>query len=286
MREDAILEARGLARRFGRVAAVTSADLEVRAGGITALLGENGAGKTTTLRMLLGFLRPQAGSMSCRAGRIGYVPDAPVVFSWARGWDLLELTARRHGLSDRRLLAAAESLSGRLAFDPGLLKRRVMTYSTGNRKKFAYLQSLVFSPDLLVADEPFSGLDPVSVVRLREILMTLGNEGVAVLLSSHLLSEMEKICDTVVILRRGRTVFQADFHRFREGHVCIRTEAGRAVADFPAGSVFLSRDRGEAVDIILRRSAWDDYLSRDGTGRDGLIPEPLGLEKLFLFFAD
>ncbi|MDW7761152.1 MAG: ABC transporter ATP-binding protein [Acidobacteriota bacterium] len=286
MREDMILEARGLARRFGRVAAVTSADLEVRAGGITALLGENGAGKTTTLRMLLGFLRPQAGSFSCRAGRIGYVPDAPVVFSWARGWDLLELTARRHGLSDRRLLAAAESLCGRLAFDPGLLKRRVMTYSTGNRKKFAYLQSLVFSPDLLVADEPFSGLDPVSVVRLREILITLRKEGASVFLSSHILSEMEKICDAVIILRRGRTVFQADFRRFREGHVFVRAKAGRAVAAFPPGSIFLSRDRGEAVDIILRKSAWDDYLSRDGTGRDGFTPEPLDLEKLFLFFAD
>lgn len=285
MKDEIILEARGLARRFGRITAVRSADFDIRTGKVTAFLGENGAGKTTTLRMLLGFLRPDAGRVSVKVRRVGYVPDAPVVFSWARGWDLLELTGRRHGLPERRLLAAAESLCGRLAFEPGLLERRVMTYSAGNRKKFAYLQSLVFSPDLLVADEPFSGLDPVSISRLRELFLILKDAGTAVMLSSHVLSEMEKICDAVIILQRGKTVFQADFHRFRAEYVLVRFSAGRAGVSFPAGSVLSSRDREGIVDIILKRSIWDDYLSRDGTGADGFIRKTLDLENLFLFFA-
>jgi len=215
-----MIEAHKLVKRFGRVEAVRDVSFKTRKGTITAMLGENGAGKTTTLKMALGFLRPDSGSVSIAPGRVGYVPDRPVFFPWLDGWAVLGLARARSNGNGRdgngRDFGAAVLASARsLLFDPALLRRRPATYSAGNGKKFAYLQSLLPEPDLLVVDEPFSALDPPSIKCVRDILCGLRDSGKTVLLSSHMLAEMERIADGFVVLRRGQTIAHAGLREWR-----------------------------------------------------------------------
>lgn len=214
-----MIEAHRLAKRFGQVEAVRDVCFKTRKGTITAMLGENGAGKTTTLKIVLGFLRPDSGAVALAPGRVGYVPDRPAFFPWLDGWTILGLAPGRAGGRGSgngkdfgaSVLAAAKDLR----FDPALLRRRPGSYSAGNAKKFAYLQNLVLGPDLLVVDEPFSALDPPSIKGVRDVFCGLREAGKTVLLSSHMLAEMERIADGFVVLRRGVTVAQAGIREWR-----------------------------------------------------------------------
>lgn len=214
-----MIEAHRLAKRFGRVEALRDVSFRTRKGAITVLLGENGAGKTTTLRIVLGFLRADAGAAAIAPGRVGYVPDRPAFPPGLDGWTILGLdrsSTNGGGGGDGRtfgasVLAAASSLR----FDPALLRRPPGAYSAGNAKKFSFLQSLVPGPDLLVADEPYSALDPPSVKCVRDVLCGLREAGRTVLLSSHMLAEMERIADGFVVLRRGETIAHAGLREWR-----------------------------------------------------------------------
>jgi ABC-type multidrug transport system ATPase subunit len=209
-----MLHVSGLGKSFGAVRALRGVTFSVGKGRITALLGENGAGKTTTLRIVLGFLRPDAGTVACGAARLGYVPDQPAFFAWLTGRDLLDLTRRSLGAGRLKWQSRVRGLCEKLLFDPALLERRPGTYSAGNAKKFACLQGLAMGPDLLVVDEPFSALDPPSVKRLRDLFLELRDGGASVLLSSHMLAEMVRIADDFVVLRRGEVVARSGFAEF------------------------------------------------------------------------
>lgn len=221
-----MIEARHLAKRFGPVEALRDVSFRTRRGTITALLGENGAGKTTTLKIVLGFLKPGAGSVNLAPGRIGYVPDRPSFFPWLDGWSILELgrgggpNGRGNGRGSGRgnggdFRARVLAVSRDLLFDPGLLRRRPGSYSAGNARKFAYLQSLADPPDLLVVDEPYASLDPPGVKAVRDVLGGLRESGRTVLLSSHMLAEMERLADGFVVLRRGVTIAHAGLREWR-----------------------------------------------------------------------
>jgi ABC-2 type transport system ATP-binding protein len=216
-----MLHVSGLRKSFGPVKAVTDVSFTLEAGRATALLGENGAGKTTTLRLILGFLRADAGTVELGAGRVGYVPDHPVYLPWLSGHAVLELTRLALAACDRGWDSRIRNVSERILFDPALLGRRPGTYSAGNLKKFACLQSLVIEPRLLVVDEPFSALDPPSIKRMREVFIETRDRGAAVLLSSHMLDEMVKISDDFIVLRRGEVVARDGLpgflSRFRPG---------------------------------------------------------------------
>jgi ABC-2 type transport system ATP-binding protein len=216
-----MIEAHKLAKRFGRVEALRDVSFKTRRGTITAMLGENGAGKTTTLKIALGFLRPDAGSVAIAPGRVGYVPDRPAFFPWLDGWAILGLergrgcwNGRPSG-NGRDFGASVLNVSRSLLFDSSLLRRKPALYSAGNAKKFAYLQNLVLEPDLIVADEPFSALDPPSIKCVRDILCRLRDAGKTVLVSSHMLAEMERIADGFVVLRNGQTIAHAGLREWR-----------------------------------------------------------------------
>ncbi len=210
-----MIEAHRLSKRFGPVQALRDVSFKIRKGTITAMLGENGAGKTTTLKLLLGFLRPDSGTVIVAPGRVGYVPDRPVYFTWLDGRTILGLAdgqANGNGKdSGARILAVA----GDLLFDPALLRRRPGSYSAGNAKKFAYLQNLIARPDLLVVDEPFAALDPPSIKCVRNIFLALRDAGTTLLLSSHMLAEMERIADGFIVLRRGTAIAHAGIKEWR-----------------------------------------------------------------------
>lgn len=212
---DVILRVENLAKRFGRVEAIRGVSFSVRRAAITAFLGENGAGKTTTLKVILGFLKPDAGRVETRCQKVGYVPEHPVFFPWLKGREILGFTAKLFGVDQSHLARVVGEISAAVGFSPALLERRVQTYSLGNQKKFSYLQTLLGSPDLVLVDEPFSGLDPVSIKSVRELLLRLKEEGRALFLSSHLISEMEKISDEVIIIKKGSILLQENVERLR-----------------------------------------------------------------------
>ena len=210
-----MVEAHRLSKKFGSVQALRDVSFKIRKGAITAMLGENGAGKTTTLKVVLGFLRPDSGNVTVAPGRVGYVPDRPAYFPSLDGRAILDLAAGHTSGNRMDAGARVQAVARDLLFDPALLRRRPGTYSSGNAKKFAYLQNLVFGPDLLVVDEPFSALDPPSIKCVRDIFIELRDAGKTVLLSSHMLSEMERIADGFIVLRRGTAIAHAGIKEWR-----------------------------------------------------------------------
>ncbi|HYA48639.1 MAG TPA: ABC transporter ATP-binding protein [Burkholderiales bacterium] len=183
-------------------------------GRITALLGENGAGKTTILKTILGFLIPDDGTVELAARRVGYVADQPAFLPWLGGRTLLDLTRRSAGAARPDWEARVRGLCGDLRFDPRLLERPARTYSAGNVKKFAFLQSLALEPDLLLVDEPFAALDPPSVRRARDLLVAARDRGATVLLSSHMLSEVVRTSDDFIVIRRGEIAARSGLAEF------------------------------------------------------------------------
>ncbi len=208
--EPAILT-RGLTKRYGKARGIESVDLEVRRGEVFGLLGPNGAGKTTTIRILLDMLRPSAGEASVlgldprRDGpslraRVGYLPGEPGLAERMGVGDQLRYFANLRGGVE---WARVEALAQRLDLD---LAREVRALSRGNKQKVGLVQAFMHEPDLLVLDEPTSGLDPLIQQRFNALVRETAKRGATVFLSSHVLPEVEALCDRVGIIREGRLV--------------------------------------------------------------------------------
>ncbi len=213
MTETAVVAVRGLTKRYGRVQAVAGLDFDVLRGQVCGLLGPNGAGKTTALRMLVGLIRPTAGE-----ARIFDRLVRPGVPELARVGTIIEhasFVPHLSGMRNLRLWWEAggarwedADLEGALAV-AGLgdaIERRVKTYSQGMRQRLGLARVLLGRPELLLLDEPTNGLDPQEMRAVRELLRRLSDAGVTVLLSSHLLAEIEQICSHVVVMDKGQLV--------------------------------------------------------------------------------
>lgn len=194
---------RGLEKSYNGVKALAGTSFSVSAGTITALVGANGAGKTTTLKILLGFLKPDAGKIELNYSQPGFIPEHPVFPYWLSSRLILDLTARKYGVCPSDYRTLLENYASKLNFELGLLQRRPATFSAGTVKKLAIIQNLIIRPDFLVADEPFSALDPPSIVALRRIFIELREAGRTIFVSSHLLAEIEKIADKIIVIKKG-----------------------------------------------------------------------------------
>ena len=211
-----VIEATGLRKEYrrwrgGRTVALDGLDLDVPEGGVFGFLGPNGSGKTTTIRCLLGLVQPSAGS--CRVlgadksglpsviGRIGSIVEAPAFFPRFSGRRNLEFLAGVQGIDRARVnsVLAEVGLATR-GKDP------VRTYSLGMKQRLGIAAALLKDPTLLILDEPANGLDPAGIKEVRELLRRLGSEGRTVFVSSHILSEIEQVCDRVAILAQGRCI--------------------------------------------------------------------------------
>ena len=206
------LEIRGLVKRYGAVEALGGVDLEVGDGQLVGLLGPNGAGKTTLVKAACGLVRPTAGTLTVAGApagskearrAIGYLAELFRFPGWARADEVLALHQRASG-SDGGERERAELLD--LVDLAGARDRRVEAMSKGMQQRLGLAQALVGRPPLLLLDEPTSALDPVGRRMVREVLVELRRRGHAVLLNSHLLSEVELVCDHVAIVRAGRVV--------------------------------------------------------------------------------
>ena len=212
------LQAQRLGKSFRGVDAVVSLDLVVDAGEVVGFLGPNGAGKSTTLRMLLGLLRPTTGTASIRGHRAGspearadvaYVAGDVALWPQLTGAETIELLTSLHGSCDARY---RDELVERFDLDPS---RRVRAYSRGNRQKVALIAALATRAPVLLLDEPTSGLDPLMELVFRECVLEAGARGQAVLLSSHLLAEVEHLCQRVAMIREGHLVRVAHVEELR-----------------------------------------------------------------------
>ena len=282
---NSVLRVWSLSKKYGPIEAVRNATFSLLKSRITAFLGENGAGKTTTLKMILGFLGSDSGGVEIRTSRIGYVPERPAFFGWLKGTDIIAITARGYGIQRQDLSQRIGPLSERIFFDPRLLQRKVQTYSLGNQKKFSYLQSLVVDPSLLVVDEPFSSLDPASIKGMRGLFSELREKGKTILLSSHLISEVEKISDEFILIRQGRVLIQENLRRLTESCLLVRVEKGEIEAEkLRLFSLYL-REKEFFWEVLLEKTRLQELENFLGRDVGIAIQAGLDLETIFFFFA-
>ena len=284
------IEVAGLVKSFGRTRALDGLNLSVRTGEVHGFLGPNGAGKTTTIRILLGLLRADEGSARLLGGdpwrdatvlhrRLAYVPGDVTLWPSLSGGEVIDLLGRmRGGLDPRR---RAELLE-RFELDP---RKKARTYSKGNRQKVALVAALASDVELLILDGPTSGLDPLIEAVFRECIAEERRKGRTVLLSSHILAEVEKLCDRVSIIRNGRTVESGTLAELRH---LTRISIFAEVVALPAGLEMMEgvhdlSIREHTVRFTVDANALDRTLRLlTSTGVRSLVSQPPTLEELFM----
>ncbi|MBV9091264.1 MAG: ABC transporter ATP-binding protein [Mycobacteriaceae bacterium] len=284
------VEIHGLRKTFGRTVALDGLDLTVAGGDVSGFLGPNGAGKSTTIRVLLGLLRAEGGTVQLLGGdpwrdavalhrRIAYVPGDVTLWPNLTGGQAIGLLGRLRGNVDNR---RRDELIERFELDP---HKKACTYSKGNRQKVALVAAFSCDAQLYILDEPTAGLDPLMEKAFRECVREVAERGAAVLLSSHILAEVEKLCDTVTIIRSGRTVRSGPLEELRHllrTTVKVRTRAG-ADGLRDAGFVHDFSDRDGIVTFSVDRADLDRAMDRLTTlGIDELAVFPASLEDMFL----
>ncbi len=239
-----VISIQGLVKTFGSTRALDGLDLEVVEGQVHGFLGPNGSGKTVTIRVLLGLLRADGGIATLLGGdpwndavelhrRLAYVPGDVNLWPNLSGGETIDLLARLRGGVDT---ARRDDLVERLALDP---RKKGRTYSKGNRQKVALIAALSSRAELLLLDEPTSGLDPLMESVFQDLILEATRDGRTVLLSSHILAEVEKLCDRVTIIRRGRAVQTGTLDELR---YLTRTTVD-AVTERPVGGAGRHRRR-------------------------------------------
>jgi len=295
--DEPAIQARGLVKRYGRITAVDDVDLTVSPGDVYGYLGPNGAGKTTTLRMMLGLIRPDAGTVklfgrdplvegvSALHGVAGFV-EAPRFYPYLTGRKNLELVAALDGDG------AAERIDEALDIVElaDRARDKVGGYSHGMRQRLGLAGALLRDPRLLILDEPATGLDPGGMRDMRLLIRRLADQGITVLLSSHLMAEVEELCDRVVIISSGRVRYEGalrDLIATTGGRYELRTiDDARAaqIANAQRGIGDVARDaRGLtfAADDERAAAALSIALGEAGVGIAALVPRTATLEELF-----
>jgi ABC-type multidrug transport system ATPase subunit len=290
---DLVIETRALTKRYGdAIVAVDDLALRVRRGEVYGFLGPNGAGKTTTLRMLLGLVRPTSGQAAVLGAapgspeglaRIGALVEAPAFYPYLSGRDNLRVLAGHARVGEDRVEAvlAEVRLSDR-ADD------RSATYSLGMKQRLGVAAALLKDPELLILDEPTNGLDPAGMAEMREFMRSLGEGGRTLVLSSHLMGEIEQVCDRVGVIRDGSLVAEGTVEELR-GRAGLRVraepllEAARVVGALPTVDEVTSVDGVLDVAVDTAQApAINRALVEAGIAVSALYPQKASLEDVFL----
>jgi ABC-type multidrug transport system ATPase subunit len=236
-RAEAVVTTNGLTKRYGNgIVAVDGLDLVVRRGEVYGFLGPNGAGKTTTLRMLLGLIRPTSGSAMVAGGapgtpasltKVGAIVESPAFYPYMSGYDNLRLLATYCGVPAKRIDAALDAVE----LTPRA-RHKFSTYSMGMKQRLGIAAALIKEPELLILDEPTNGLDPQGMADVRNLIVELGKGDRTVLVSSHLLGEVEQMCTRIGVIRKGKLVAEGTIDDLRgDAQLVIRaTPADQAMA--------------------------------------------------------
>lgn len=216
-----VFELSGVCRSFGALKAVDDLTLSLAKGEVTGFLGTNGAGKTTTIKMLIGLLRPTSGTVRLFGGdpavasaraRIGYMPETAYYYPYLDVRELLAFYGGVCGMDRRTIRARTEELLEEVGLADAA-RRPLRTYSKGMLQRAGIAQALLHDPDLLVLDEPFTGLDPLARIHFRDLLRRLRDRGKSIFFSSHELGETELLCDRVAIMKKGRCIYHGPVYR-------------------------------------------------------------------------
>jgi ABC-2 type transport system ATP-binding protein len=290
----AVIDVQGLCKRFGSVAALDGLDLRVAPGEVHGFLGPNGSGKSTTIRILLGLLRHDGGHVRLLGQdpwhdsvelhrRLAYVPGDVELWPNLSGGEAIDLLGRMRGGFDR---TRRDEMVDRFQLDPA---RRFDSYSKGNRQKVALVAALCAKVDVYLFDEPTSGLDPLMVGEFESCVRELAADGATVLLSSHVLGEVEALCERVTIIREGRTVEQGSLTEMRRmTRTVVVARTGRAVEGLERlegvhdlqlrdGTLHLQVE-GERIGAVMQVLAQHDI--------EQLTCRPPSLEELFAHFYE
>lgn len=288
------IEIRGLNKSFGSFQALNGLDLTVEPGEVCGFLGPNGAGKSTTIRVLLGLLRADAGSAHLFGGdpwndavtlhqRIAYVPGDVSLWPNLTGGEAIDYLTRLHGKAS---INRRTELLDRFELDP---TKKARTYSKGNRQKVALVAALSVDAELYILDEPTSGLDPLMESVFTDSIQELKGRGCAVLLSSHILSEVEKVCDTVTIIRDGCAVESgtlSDLRHLTRSRVVaiVRGNAAEVANREGVHDAMLMTEAGRtSLTFNVEDRAVGDVLAEvSALGVESITVTPPSLEDLFM----
>jgi ABC-type multidrug transport system ATPase subunit len=273
----AVIECQGLTKHYRRVTALAGLDLTVEAGTVFGFLGPNGAGKTTTLRILLGLVTPTSGRARLNGrpvpdpaglARVGAMIEEPAFYPWLTGRANLAVLARS---------GPAGAGIGRALAQVGLAEvadRKVKGYSQGMRQRLGLAVALMRQPSLLLLDEPANGLDPAGIAEFRALLRSLADGGTTVFLSSHLLAEVEQVCDQVAVIQSGRLVSQGPARAAARVRVLV------APAERDAAVAALARwaARADGADGVLTNTA-DGRAVNQALGQAGIWAQQILLER-------
>ena len=283
-----VIRCEGLTKRYRHTVAVAGLDLSVPAGQVFGFLGRNGAGKTTTMRMLLGLIRPTSGRAWLNGrpvpdpgglARVGAMIEEPAFYPWLTGRRNLQILARSGPPRQAGRADPVAAALTRVGLDE-VAGRKVKTYSQGMRQRLGLAVALLRQPPLLLLDEPANGLDPAGISEFRGLLRSLAGTGTTVFLSSHLLAEVEQVCDEVAVLRDGRLVGQGRVAELaaRRARVRVllrpadRPAAQRLLAGWPAqadgaGALLVNTADGRRVNEVLGRGGiWAEQISVERAG--------------------
>ena len=299
------IELRNVSRWYGNVVAVNDITMTIGPG-VTGLLGPNGAGKSTVLHLIAGFLAPSRGELTVEGAAswrnpglyrtVGLVPERDSVYAFLTGEEFVVATARLHELADpagaaRRAIAIVDMA--------GAQDRKISTYSKGMRQRIKVAAALVHDPQVLLLDEPFNGMDPRQRLHMMDLLTKLGAEGRTILLSSHILEEVERLADTIQVIVSGRLAASGDFRAIRRlmtsrPHVfLVRTSDDRLL-----GSALIGRPAVAGVEVTngglqVRASDYGTFsrelavLARDhGVRLREVLPEDESLESVFAYLVE
>lgn len=294
--DTAILHVESLSKHYGALAAVDRIDLDVRPGEVFGLLGPNGCGKSTTLNMVLGLIRPTAGHVTIRGHRldreraaalasIGGLVEGTGLYPYLSGRKNLALIARLRGLPRERVAEALEQVEMTEAAD-----RNFGNYSQGMRQRLGVAAALLHRPAIVVLDEPTSGLDPAGTRDMRALIPSLATDGRAVLLTSHLLHEVEQTCDRLAIMQRGQIIASGDVDALLGGAgataVIVRPGDRRRATEILAGLPGVRPVRESGDELQVEGDVTGDELNRALAGAGIYASEIRGmhrsLESVFL----
>jgi len=289
-----VVETRGLTKHYGNgIVAVDNLNLVVRRGEVYGFLGPNGAGKTTTLRMLLGLIRPTSGSATVVGGapgspaslaKVGAIVETPAFYPYLSGLDNLRLLATYCGVPVERVGAALDQVE----LTPRA-RHKFSTYSMGMKQRLGIAAALIKQPDLLILDEPTNGLDPQGMADVRNLIIELGRGDRTVLVSSHLLGEVELMCTRIGVIRKGKLVAEGTIDDLR-GAATLKVRATPAdkardvlERDAGAGNVGVQDDGSFSIKVDLERTAEiNEHLVKAGIAVTELRPDERSLTDVFM----
>ena len=260
---------RDVSKRFGEVRAVRGISLEVQGGSLTGFIGPNGAGKSTTIRMIMSIIHPDAGTLEVLGAdairakdRIGYLPEERGLYRRMRVAEFLRYMATLKGVPPAGLGRRVEEWLERVQL-PEAARKRCQELSKGQQQKVQFIASVIHEPELVILDEPFSGLDPVNARLLNRLIRELHSQGRTIIFSTHVMHQAEQLCDRIVLINRGEKILDATMPEIR-ARFDPRTVQAEPVAADPSCADALSRLAGvEQAHWVPERRAAELTVARD-----------------------